>query len=50
MVPQGDKIEYLVISATEKGYQTGATLLATLQHWDRTDSSLHGVFLNLFYG
>ena len=35
VVPQGDKIEDLVISVTEKGYQTGATLLATLKHWDK---------------
>ena len=35
MVPKGDKMKDSVISVTEKGYQTGATLLATLKHWDR---------------
>ena len=35
MVPKGEKMKDSVISVTEKGYQTGATLLATLQHWDK---------------
>lgn len=34
MVPNRKNVPNSVISVTEKGYQTGATLLKTLQHWD----------------
>jgi len=34
MIPEKGKIPNCKISATDKGYQTGSTLLETLKHWD----------------
>ena len=35
MIPEKGKIPNCKISATDKGYQTGSTLLETLKHWDK---------------
>ena len=35
MVPDRSKVPGSIISVTEKGYQTGETLLATLKSWDK---------------
>ena len=35
MIPEKGKILNCKISATDKGYQTGSTLLETLKHWDK---------------
>ena len=35
MVPDKSKVPYSHISVTEKGYQTGGSLLSTLKFWDR---------------
>ena len=34
-IPEKAKIPNCKISATDKGYQTGSTLLETLKHWDK---------------
>lgn len=42
MIPRKEAIPYAKISATEKGYQTGASLLEGLKFWD-TELSRRGV-------
>ena len=50
MVPDKQAVPFTHISVTEKGYQTGGSLLSTLKFWDRDLQRRQVPFRNRSFG